>query len=697
MNENEHLGHTILNAWSRLVNLGERGHAERLKGSYEFRNLRYLCGDANKVDDTGFLTFAVAHDYLESSLRSIKVPYLSVMNNDDSLKEIEEALSELKDLFPKEFVELWSDQKDYMKEAIAFYRKHSITEEESEAVEKEAAITSVYAQCQIEDSLSHRVLSTGTPEPEKIKVSSDIFYFNSVIELLKVSRALPDHSFSLSVIRPVVNKVDPYFALIVKSGGFLSLFTDEPKYNHPLQRERMRNDRHVVERINKSGFPYEVLNLVAGDNDRSLKETESFSGAMVDASKPRVISKFSNISEPSIMFMQALFERIKLNFDFYSQGKTALPVSLIKTEERTDPDANLPILLDQSGYTLKTFDLNSVSREAFQALQEDSIYHKSSNNVWLEAFFENEVKSLMAEMGVTNFLPLGSDKAFLLPDKHQNENRYRGWGEPKSEQIHFDVLSDDVVLTPEEIEQDAVWLARNNYSKLLSKVVETDFKNERGRLIRFVSDTFKRRLSDQTFLEKLCELPEVFYELTESDVEHPTLQRISADSGPRGGKIEAGKKVRASWYFSDSRACYNWNTGMSHSDKYLKIMIHNGVSSDETSVRCCLNPDKRARLFLDINPGNFMELARVLGIELSELPQRLENFGAIVYSGNSLLDRLDPVEAIRTPYDDLRIRIRLCLSVEAINEIRKSIGLRKYTVSGLKLLLKDIRSSSGWV
>jgi len=518
MDKHEHMGHHILAAWMGLLDFaGNRRYDKSLARGYTVRELYRLCEKANEIDGTGFLTFSIAYDFYRPTLELLSVSYFDALSRSGDFAEIKRLTNEMDILFTEDFVQAWESQKKYMSEGVAFYRKTLSQDEISEAVESQAAITAVRARECVKNSLKHRVLCTGSLDTENLRVCSDIFYFRGVSSMLRLAKELPDSTMSLSVIFPEGEKVDPYFALIVKSGGHLSLFTDEPKHEHPLQSRMRRNSRSIVNRIDASSFPYEILNLVSSDNERVLTSEKDSTSLVVESGKPIVVSKFSDISESSMMFMQALFEQIRTDFHVLPKGIPSLPTSILKTDE-TDRSELFPVALAEESYVLPVFDMENTSREAFAATQGENLNLETSNNLWMESFFKEEVKQMMTEMGVSNFLPLGGESVFLLPGEVKHPF---GWvNGHNSGAIKFYSLDDDIVLSPKEIMEDGAWLARQNYASLLKAVVHADYKKNRGGMIQFMADTMKQRITaDSEFFTPLADFSESVYTLTKEDVQ----------------------------------------------------------------------------------------------------------------------------------------------------------------------------------
>ena len=80
-----------------------------------------------------------------------------------------------------------------------------------------------------------------------------------------------------------------------------------------------------------------------------------------------------------------------------------------------------------------------------------------------------------------------------------------------------------------------------------------------------------------------------------------------------------------------------------------------------------------ASYFLLLRPSNAHELAWLLGLEVSELPDVLQHLGALVPSaGNSILNRIDPMLwAVENPWHQLDIGARLGVSKRGLAKLQK--------------------------
>lgn len=65
----------------------------------------------------------------------------------------------------------------------------------------------------------------------------------------------------------------------------------------------------------------------------------------------------------------------------------------------------------------------------------------------------------------------------------------------------------------------------------------------------------------------------------------------------------------------------------------------------------------------------------VTGLTFEEVPLELRHRGIDTYTGNSILDRIDPLSDIRNPWDRLKLSYVLPVSLKAFKEVRRSRGL----------------------
>jgi len=90
--------------------------------------------------------------------------------------------------------------------------------------------------------------------------------------------------------------------------------------------------------------------------------------------------------------------------------------------------------------------------------------------------------------------------------------------------------------------------------------------------------------------------------------------------------------------------------------------------------------EKRATLFFMIKIQNALDIPNVTGVMLKDLPVFLRHYKMKGYNGNSILNRLDPVdERIQNPWDKLNLNVMIPITKRLFHKMRKEQGLPKVT------------------
>lgn len=91
----------------------------------------------------------------------------------------------------------------------------------------------------------------------------------------------------------------------------------------------------------------------------------------------------------------------------------------------------------------------------------------------------------------------------------------------------------------------------------------------------------------------------------------------------------------------------------------------------------CAFTGKKAGVAIVINPKSAECLAKVCGCSISELPEQMQHFGeSIGYTGNNLLDRLDPLSTyVDDPFQELTICITILVSKREYIALCKEAGV----------------------
>ncbi|MNJ63716.1 hypothetical protein D3C77_596340 [compost metagenome] len=102
----------------------------------------------------------------------------------------------------------------------------------------------------------------------------------------------------------------------------------------------------------------------------------------------------------------------------------------------------------------------------------------------------------------------------------------------------------------------------------------------------------------------------------------------------------------------------------------LKLIDHSWAC-----YRCAVDHQEQAQLFITLDVSSVFDLMTVTGLRLEDIPAELRHRGVETYTGNSILDRIDPLSHIGNPWDKLKLSYVLPVSLKAFKELRRRRNL----------------------
>ena len=111
-----------------------------------------------------------------------------------------------------------------------------------------------------------------------------------------------------------------------------------------------------------------------------------------------------------------------------------------------------------------------------------------------------------------------------------------------------------------------------------------------------------------------------------------------------------------------------------------KMEITGGLGGRNFNKHLCAVNGALATLRGLIIPSTQADVAAMTGIPESEQPEWLRFMKPECYSGNSILNNIDPMERVlENPWRKLPLKMRIYLSVSAFKQLRKELGLEPFT------------------
>lgn len=645
-----------ISLWEKLTNSDVMKSSGSISiGGLSLWRLSEFIRKSIPMDKSGTLTLAMIDEYRWQFLESSQVSFAAILRGDKKLQSTIAHANKLNELLTSSgFQSIWTERKQSLVSAVNHYRESASALDSIDDI----AQISFDALAQF-TNMRHLVLRNGAMGESTMRYNKLVYRFPSAKSLFDLADDFPQ-GFSLGCIIPEETAYS-HFVLIYRTGMHVSIFSDVEQEDHPLQSERRRNDRSQVDRISNSGFPYDILDIEVHDSRRSMSISPSEQTMPVIGEKIPVLTTFDKISPENIVFLHVLFEKILNSEDALANGKLGISTETLMlgfSDLNSLPaiyQGALPVLPDFSNH-------ENSSREKFMESQ------AAAGKEFTTTEYNKPFEDLLGDQVVTvyqgNFLPVAS-----TPIEQENKcidfpvpelKRHDSFGSISS--IALRTLGDGLSSTEDSV-ADAHWLARHNYAEAFEYVLLKDYHENSPGLNQWFSEQIRNIIktkSDPKVLKALCDPQSDAYNYTAKDVawleEHGGFNKSFGDS------CHVGRGIKPSFrYASPTEA----------DSVFMK------------KYPCIVTGDK-SRVIVTVVASNPMIVCGLTGVELEQLPRRLQIFGLDGYTGNSILNRLDPVEDAVNPYKKFKVVATFGLSLEGLATLRTGFGLKKMTIEQLK-------------
>jgi hypothetical protein len=244
------------------------------------------------------------------------------------------------------------------------------------------------------------------------------------------------------------------------------------------------------------------------------------------------------------------------------------------------------------------------------------------------------------------------DTPKLLPDGTGETYQMRssaGWTHEDTSE--FNAVEAHTFGTPEEMDSDRRWLARRNQARYISILANREFEERREE----ISDWF------EVAVEKNRDY------LLDAVAQGTLPGEMLVSNGAFDNSEAQGELLKQ---YTHPRSCpwplWPYNRGQ------VRLWDHEEVSN----ARCYLN-GKTASVWTFFYPKTANSLSQLAGCSVEDLPDVLQNWRADErYSGNSLLDRTDPMDSnLTNPWIHMTFTVVIGLSKSAFNKLLRNKGL----------------------
>lgn len=560
----------------------------------------------------------------------------------------------------------------YCVRAITHYREPDSREALESFVRHEAALLNLDAYLSMDRLTRLTAFSGERGTGENPSLGRFILGYSSLDQLLQHARTIPE-GFSLCAI--LCGSIsDSYFVLVIRNGQQVTLLTDKGKYAHPLQQEMMRsrNDRYNQYRIDSSHFPYSLLNILWDSKDRHAVAGPRQELAIADSDLPS-IGSLSDLSPSELLWLHLLIEQCRIKYfqEHTDEPRLALGSQLqLKHEWLSSEERNVPALLE--GLPPLEMKTSSELSTDFMHSLEPNWAGKRMPNLWMERRFADKVpfEALYIPEAAMNEQPMLLEHAGAgAKIERRTPSHVPVGGLPN--QVQLQPISRDLLDTPEQVARDAHFVARSNQAAVIRVLARQDYQERKVEMLEWFYRKAARHLPN--ILEALLTGDSASFQL-----DHSKFNELRMQLGFSPFMASERRKIRFE-YIPARKQPYPRKTDGPSLAKALKL-----VRLRDLCVCSVLNDNERAQVFVSLPVTNALDLVNLTGVGWEKLPEELQHFGMPEVGGNSILERLDPLQSITNPWRFFAPRFVVPVGLNGLKAFRRAHGLATPKADDLK-------------
>lgn len=550
------------------------------------------------------------------------------------------------------------------------------------------------------DRLRADQFMSGDTDPPEIRplYNPDMFSYWNVNSMVEHICSMPA-GMSLNLVRDP-DELHSYFAIAIRNGGNVLILTDVPEYAHPMGREMSRRpDRAQDARAGQNWFPYDTLNIAyneEGDPYHDIYRETKEKGLVPHQPAHFAYAKLGELDIRCAAWLTQVFDLIIEKYwnQPWPQRQLSYTTEMIRFEDETKMlaaavNANLPVT-QYERLALKPLTMADVLTDALDEAAIGKPYGNQVKNYGRNRWMEERYKHLVPEEAL-NLLSMPNKQVPLLSNRPLDGKVSQFGGEnvpvviedaiqylpAKVLDCHFGprvpagtrlypvkTVDSTIFGTREQIDADRKFLARSNFARAIQMEADNEFVRERNKMIVWYEKEVRTNLD---FIKS--------YACFGVDQHTYRVRDCGPNMSHRWGNEDknTGRQFYTFSRLIDMTAkhdIYDWGY-MSDS----QVSLNGGWDYSRGGAQRCYFDETRATYALQIRPGCAADLALLCGCEISALPfflQMWNPYSDDAYIGNSILDRIDPLEwRLYSPWHKMDFGVRLSLSRRALTRIRK--------------------------
>ncbi len=554
----------------------------------------------------------------------------------------------------------------YCEGALAHYRNNEVTDSVREFVQSSAGFVGLDAFHGVE-KLTRLMITDGMlGDAGDAKVSQFVFAFDSIEELISHARMIPT-GFSLCAILST-HPSDSYFVMVARNGERTLLLTDKGNYTHPMQESSMRsrNDRYNMDRISRSHFPYDLLNIIWSDNGRKANVSGGSRELVVAESGLRVLGSLSELNNWNLLWLHLFIDQCRHRYFDQQQTEPRLAIgSMIRLPHKWLPERNasLPVPVE--------FELPLERRTSaelttdFLRTIEPAWRDRPAPNRWMEERFAALVPDdclYIPTNAMNTEVPLLTFDASNRPELTRADlSDMQEWQRRKLPVVNLVPLAQTALSTPERVVRDAHFLARHNQTQIIKQLVQRDYEARKDQMQSWWYKAAAKNLPN--IIDDLLALNHKRFQIDTPELEVDFKSLGVGSIGNRRREIRIG-------YTPTRKQNMPRRDGRPSLAKVLKLEDYTYLTT-----HCAIDRSEEAQLFISLSTRLVSDLMLITGLGLNKIPVELHSRGTDSKFGNSILDRIDPIVELSNPWNDLPLYFVVPVSLKAFKAYRRRQGL----------------------
>ncbi|MFF2532488.1 hypothetical protein ACFVS2_26835 [Brevibacillus sp. NPDC058079] len=584
-----------------------------------------------EYDKTYVTTLILLGRYLDEFAEERLLPLKAILKDYDTFSKWLTKIHELRSILNmNEALETKQSFKQSLKNAIVHYKVdesviESIIEDENNLSELR------FSAFRAINKLEICQFSHGSPSKNNPKIYDRVYMFKDINTLLQWMMSV-DSGIVLALIQDSSQLSSSYFVFAIRNGGTLSIVTDREKTSHPLREELSRTrarGREFSKRIGQNYFPYSLMDITFGDNDRAYVNEES---ALATREDGVPLKEIKDLEHDEVVWLIMMFSLLSEKF--------------FANNFKVDTLSYSAKMMQESNLLLRQAEENSIVLHNYQPLivnklkSEDMKTDKVKDAFQFDPTGQHDWMIERYPVPEQVFDVLGDPEVLYLT----------GGAEDASMSVEMRKMSPSSFASQERLQKDRIYLARYNQAKVISRQLGDEFRQREQEVMDWYRAAVKKNLPN---LLKAISFGKFFVSGDTEDayirkgdwIVHQEDRNILRVASRKGDPHSAG-----------------WNIWCRFA----------GLGSDIYNPTCVVN-GSQAFLFGHFYPTTARMLADICGCEVTELHELLQNWRREkINSGNHLLDSVDPMDwAIKNPWKDIRFDVRIYLSKSGFNKLCK--------------------------